>query len=336
MDEALAQKELVFSCLSGYGFYRITENVKDIFGRDKVRAYHFLNGTEVEIRYDDSLKVGEAKKKWRYFIENPMDIKNILWPVDMVDADSGRYGLVFRRRAFPSMSSLRKLLYNDKVLDWRNPNIQKLIVNLLELFNSIHSAGYVYHSFDMRQMYYDENTMSLLFDFSLAMTRKSNDMYKGETVRFDDVGIEFLPVWADMNKDNKMSMLDEYYSIAALLFRLMIGRMPYQGRLMDGKGEIMNELTDNDERTHVIMFEEYRKNPVFIFDPNDNRNEIGLYDIEQKFVERWNYLPISIRAMFIQVFSYDNMNKEANQRVSYSPERWLEVLTQKCFIQERG
>ncbi len=328
-------KEQVFSSLSGYNFYYITEKFKDEYGNIKARAVHELNGTDVEIRYDIALSTGRTLKKWKYFIEHPIDINNILWPVDIIRDDEGVYGLVFRRRAFPPLKPFKDRLYNDEKLDWRNDDIQKLTINFLDLCKKIHDGGYAYHCFDICRMRFNPQDMDILFDFSLSMSRTYGELKKEEKINHADVGIEFLSPWLEMHEDNKMSLEDDYYSIAAILFRLMIGRMPYQGRLMDGMGDMMNLLRDIDENNHISMFAKYREHPVFIFDENNKENTIGIFSEEEIFIERWNALPENVKKMFNDVLNENNVKADNENRITYSPEEWLEVLVNQCFTKQK-
>ena len=324
-------RDMVFSSLSGYNFYNIVNQFVDEYEKDKALAVHELNGSEVEIRYDANLSNSIVLEKWKYFIEHPIDISSILWPVDIIRSDEGKYGLVFRRRAFPPLKSFKEILYNDSKLDWRNTDIQRLINNFLDLCSKLHNGGYVYHCFDIDRMRYNPKDMSILFDFSLSMTRKSDDVEKSEKVSHLDVGIEFLAPWQELLEDNMMTLIDDYYSITAILFRLMIGRMPYQGRLMDGNGHMMNYLQDTDENNHITMFRKYREQPVFIFDDQNKENAIGIFSEEEIYIERWNALPESIKKMFNDVLNEKNVKKDAEKRIYYSPDEWLNILNNKCF-----
>ena len=70
----------------------------------------------------------------------------------------------------------------------------------------------------------------------------------------EDVAIEFLAPWVPAEGTVQVDLICEYYAIAAILFRAMIGRMPYQGRQMDGHGNIMNLLTDTEVITYILDY----------------------------------------------------------------------------------
>lgn len=322
-------KNLIHSCLSGYNFYKPYETIADAYGNiEKIRAVQDKSFTEVEIRYDDTLRK-PGINKWKYFIEHPIDIKSMIWPVDLITQEE-RLGLVFRRRAFPKMNTFRDLLYREYQLDWRKEKIQTFAVNFLNLCQNIHEGDYAYHCFDLNRMYYNAENMDVLFDFSLSMTRNFNDPLRKGRVDKENTGIEFLSPWLKMDENNEMTFIDDCYSITALLFRMMIGRMPYHGRLMDGLGDLMNIERDVDYNEHINMIRHYREISIFIFDPEDTSNGIGTFSDEQEYIQRWNDLPETVKQMFISVFSQKNVECSIDEKIYYTPKQWLEALS-KCF-----
>lgn len=320
-----ASTNLLFSCLSGYNIYLSSKN--GVFDR-----IHMFTDEEVDVREVPGITATEAQEKWRYFIEHPINIKHFIWPIDIVEISDGKMGLVFRKRAFPKMEPIKKLLYSPDLLNWKNTNIQNIIRNLLTALEDLHSGGYAYHAFDMNKMFFNESNGEILIDFSSAMTRHFFDRKHSEPLNPEDVQVEFLPPWSSFNKNGSFSLEDDYYSVTAMLFRLMIGRMPYQGRLMDGVGDIMDRQRDVDQGMHIKMFEHYHNNPVFIFDDKDNSNSIGLYSHEEKIIEKWEGLPSEIRMMFNTVFSKNNIEKTRGEKEVYNEREWIDALQKASII----
>jgi len=318
-------KDMLFSCLSGHNIYVPSKY-------DRSSMLHLLSNTDVTVKAVKGIEPILVENKWRYFIERPVDIKNITWPVDIVNLPEKQMGLVFRKRAFPKMEPLKKILYNSNLLDWNRPEIRKLIGNLLKVFEEIHTGGYAYHAFDMEHMYYNEESFEVLIEFSLGMSIHCNDVTHISNVGIDSVAIEFVPPWVELDSRNCLSLSDDYYSIAAMLFRLMIGRMPYQGRLMDGHGDMMDLLRDIDPDTHVQMFKHYHDNPIFIFDPEDDINNVGVVTSVEKFKDRWEDLPEEIKAMFIKTFSKETLAMPYKDRKLYSVREWIDALTQAGIL----
>lgn len=320
-----ANTNLLFSCLSGYNIYLPSKN--GVFDR-----IHMFTDEEVDVREIPGVTAKRAQEMWRYFIEYPINIKHFIWPIDIVEVDDRKIGLVFRKRAFPKMEPIKKILYSPELLSWKNTSIQNIIKNLLIAFDDLHSGGYAYHAFDMNKMFFSESSGEILVDFSLAMTCHFFDLKHADTLRPENVQVEFLPPWASFNEKGLFSLEDDYYSIAVILFRLMIGRMPYQGRLMDGIGDIMDRQRDVDPGMHLKMFEHYHNHPIFIFDETDRSNSIGLYSHEEKIIEKWENLPSEIRMMFNTVFSKNNIKKAHGEKNLYTEREWLDALKKANII----
>ena len=287
---------------------------------------------DVVIREVLGITVPEAQKKWRYFIEHPINIKHFFWPVDIVEITKEKIGLVFRKRAFPKLKPIKQLLYSPELLNWENADIQNIVKSLLVALDELHSGGYAYHAFDMERIFYNESNGEVLIDFSLAMSRHYFDRQHVEPISPSDVQIEFMPPWSKFNERNFFSLEDDYYSLAAMLFRLLIGRMPYQGRRMDGAGDIMDRQRDVDLGMHTRMFEHYRDNPVFIFDESDRSNSIGLFSHEEKIVGRWEKLPEEIKELFKEVFSKDNIEMNYGSKKLYPERVWMNALERANII----
>ncbi len=312
---------LLFSSLSGYNMYNPSKYDSSMI--------HVLSNTEVTIKPVPKINSIDIEQMWRDLIYMPIDIKSITWPIDILELDNQTTGLVFRKRAFPKMEPLKNLLYNSDLLDWEKPSIKKLINNLLMVFNEIHSGGYLYRAFDMNHIYYNESSYEILIDFSIATSQNKVFSIK-PNIPVESVSIEFLPPWLSFSNRTDTTMTDELYSVAAMLFRLMVGRMPYQGRLMDGHGDIMDRFRDVDPSEHIHMFEYYHDNPVFIFSPTNKTNSIGQVTSEEKFKNRWKKLPESIRKMFLHVFDEKHLTSE--NRDFYSVQEWINALSQEQII----
>ncbi len=315
---------ILFSELSGYNVY-----VPSKYDPDGM--IHLMSNTDVKVNFVPKIDGSVISEKWSKFVQNPVDINNILWPVDIVDSNDST-GLVFKKRAFPKMEQLKMIMYQPDRLSWEHDNIKKLTANILNVLINIHDGGYAYHAFDLESIYYSEDTCDILFDFSLAMSKCDGDRNTLHPVDNESTKVEFLPPWIDFEDRSQLALCDDYYSIAALIFRLLLGKMPYEGRLMDGQGYIMNEMRDTDPDDHIRMFAHYHANPVFIYDPLDESNHIGDHSNEMRVNERWEKLPQKIKDMFLEVFSKKNITREYPQKVLYTAKEWYDALKNNGVI----
>ena len=113
----------------------------------------------------------------------------------------------------------------------------------------------------------------------------------------------------------------EMYILASLLFRLLIGRFPYEGSLMDG-------ITKETYFEFQQWVQKYTSRPIFIFDRNDTRNALGVFSNEQIFIQRWNRLSDKLKDMFCDFFEESNIMRRDGVLTTYLPEDWEKALSQ--------
>lgn len=111
--------------------------------------------------------------------------------------------------------------------------------------------------------------------------------------RFHDWALYYSP-W-----ENNYSFDGDYFSLFILLFYVLVGRFPYDGRLM-------GELSFDTEAEQEYWNNEYRKRAIFIFDPDHDDNSIGTFAHERKHVDAWKNLSEDVRKLFILVFKKNN------------------------------
>lgn len=315
-------QELMFSGLSGYNYYKVNAIENGIY-----RCTHFTGDIDVDVHfYDHSQDI----TKWKRIVEYPVDVQRFVWPIDIVEYEiSGkkRLGTVFLKRAFPKLEPIKTLLYDDEKLDWRQSDIKKIIIDLLECFGELRREGYLYNNINLNRIFLNQkDDNKLLFSFSPHMAVMEKGRKESIEINKGNFGIEFLPPWVNLDSSYALDEECENYSVTALLFRLMIGRMPYQGRLMDGVGHLMNKIMDTDELLHTKMMEEYLKHPKFIFEEGENENSIGIMQSEEIYIERWEALPDTIKSMFNAVLCEKNVTAGNHKRKTYTPDKWLRVI----------
>ena len=110
----------------------------------------------------------------------------------------------------------------------------------------------------------------------------------------------------------------EMFAMVSLMFRLLIGRCPYEGAEMDAFVKDTN---------YEVWISEYLSRPYFMFDKNDTRNMIGhLGAMEKICIKRWNSLTPRLREMFRRTLSEENVMRLNIEPVIYSPVEWRSAL----------
>lgn len=330
---------LVHSKISGYNMYYFPETLSGTMDT----ALHIPSDELVNVvpltRFES---VTEDVVEWfRDMFMKPMLHEFFEWPVDLVVMEFQPKAaskkavvqksyvpfLIFDKRAYPKMVPLKKFLYqsnDNEILDWRRPETFEFCCTILRALDTLDRHGYAYHDFDIERIFYDETTGKILFRYSHQI-RKKDGTDELDLVNPNELAWKFTPSYIyDENKFDGILKPDaDYYQIAALLFRLMIGKLPYQGKEMISFGEVFNPDVDIDEETY---FSNYHAYPHFIFDPNDATNCLGPSWENDLPKERWEKLPEKMRKMFYHALCQKTA-EGYNMEPLPTPGEWLAELT---------
>lgn len=319
---------VLYSCCSGYNFYFPDDRRSgEVFLKSKRVVLHVKTKELFYITpFPDDLNKEAELNYWVELIRKPPDLKHYIWPVDVIalpdsSGDTG-YALVFPIRALPVFENISTLLANDLQAGWNMPWVQKLIANLLEAWCHFAGSNYAYHEFSADKMFYQKESFNVMFDFSFS-TQKTENLYDTCFVNKKRITPDYADSYFYIDaRKSLMDLASDYYSMAVILFKLMVGRLPYQGKVMEHEPNA-NELE------HKNWLKIYHKNPYFIFDSGDETNHIGGdtgFAKDEMFVDRWNELPEQIRTMFHNVFQTANVLRSADNLIFYSPQAWKEAL----------
>lgn len=349
-NDSLYAGKMLFSLARGDNYYTVLE-VQD----NVIKARHMKYNEYVNIKIYDAADYGTGISIEGFserFVFPPGDAK-FIWPIDVVEISLdkvsddgylliGKIGLVFKPGSSPSgYLPLREMIYRPNSLGWEKQNVALLAVNIVTQLQRLYDFGYGFTSFDVDRIYYSPETWDVVFGFSFSSFNRfsnhmGNDQYKNCKVHANDLSMDFVPPWVqfeNLHNIKKVSLAMEYYSVAALLFRLMIGRLPYQGEFCNAECSTLMEY-DADEKDnrahHQYMMKIYLNNPVFIFSQN-GKNTIGRTAEEREMAERWDRLPLKIKNMFLTVF--EQKEKDLNKKL-YTPEEWGKALSE-LFCKEK-
>lgn len=316
------------SLCSGYNYYILTDmRGYEIFGKTKPVIRHLKTGELFYVsEFPEEMNSTVEPDYWAELIQKPANLKHFIWPVDVIIWDTQTkttgYALVFPMRDTGGYIPFSQALAKDSLLEWNVPWVKKLAMNLLDALCGFDECGYAYHEFSDGNMFYRKDTLDVMFDFSFSTQRP--------TGLFDAVKVlpcHITPDYADSyyyseKRDFLLDKASDYCSIAVLLFKMMVGRLPYQGAVMEHEPNI----TETEHKNWIRL---YHKNTFFIFDEKDETNHIGGelgFAKDEMFVERWNRLPENIRNMFHNVFQSVNILRTASELIFYSPKQWKDAL----------
>ncbi len=334
-----SSRHVEFSAISGYNYYHLPET------QQPSELVHALHAQADAMVYLTPAATSEhffppEKVRWyAQFVLKPMTAKYFEWPVDLVQCKtvSGLYMLyyAFPQRAFLDYRPIRTLLYqkkDSKVLDWRNPEICNICRSFLTAMDLLEQSGYTYNDFDMDRIVYQQTTGQVLFRHTLQLRRK-NGTATMDKVDPGAVATEFAPPYLYKEGFNGYLPKADLYSIAALLFRLMIGRLPYEGRGLSNYGDVLDPVRDRDLTNHNNYFQHYHTYPHFIFSEKDESNRLAPMQENDLPRERWEMLPETLKQMFRTAL--DSRTAE-NQKAEglYTAAQWLEACNKYCWDTE--
>ena len=212
------------------------------------------------------------------------------WPADAAvrGNEHAAYRYVFRNLPASGQRSLTARTEDRNITD--DPadaeaalRAARQIVQDARLF---YACGYAYYGWDPDYIYPSADGVRLYYDFTGTADIIAKERPFPEAGRYKRL--------TDPAKTQYGADLD-YFALMTLLFYVLIGKLPYDGRLMDGVGRAA-------ESEQEAWYEAYRKNCVFIFDPHDSRNSVGTFAHEKMFLSRWEALPADVRTVFTQTF----------------------------------
>lgn len=247
----------------------------------------------------------------------------------------GKYILyhVFAQRAFTNYVPLKKLLYqrrDSKVLDWRNSQICLVCTSFLNAMKQLDESEYNYNDFNIDRIVFQESTGNVILRYT-PHVRSRNGKGGLDKLIPSKMAQEFAPPYLFSDDfDGFLPMQSDYYSIAAILFRLMIGRLPYEGRGLSNYGQVFDPIRNADVLSHNNYFEHYHKYPHFIFDTQDESNRIAPMQENDLVRNRWECLPTRIKEMFQDSLCESTAESLSSEKL-YSPAQWLEACNGYCW-----
>lgn len=349
----LAPSDLCFSEIYGNGVYTFTGDFSaDPFGSTDDEATspiltNMLTGESFFARRfgcDD-----EILSRYRHWLLHPADRRYIVWPADMVILNDeqaemfslfvthnyrvqpvehklDRHALLFPCNGWPMMIGATERFMDFDQLTWRNPEVRKLAINIVSAIEAINRSGYIYCDIHPSRIFFRDDD-SVLLDHSNLVYGLGDTIAPYAAVVCSPADGEYPIEFAEPAYVNRKEQSGRYldlqsqnYSLCALLFYLFLGRYPYDGRLLDG-------AADNDPHSHYAKFQKYHDLPIFIFDPDDTQNALGIFAHEQQLIQLWQDLPQVLKAPFISTLQKNSAMRVDNVSAP-SAGMWLQYLTQ--------
>ena len=292
----------------------------------------------------------------RELTELSVDSKYVVWPKDLVPVSVGdellslveskqdrvylnmrddvrkgeSYALLFPLREYAEFMTLRRKMQAlagdfSEDLNYENRDAVRTAGALLKCVYLLNKAGIAVTDLEPSRILLRETDGMPLFDFSeLFLTEPylSRENPEARMVYANTYGVQFADPFV-MRKAllGEPAYTDERsrdFSVAALLFKLFFGRLPYEGAFLDGTRE-------DFEMARVDKFQKYYATSVFIFDPEDRSNTLSAqFAEESRVTDLWNRCPREIRDAFLRVFTTKNALRETDETVTVA--EWLRLM----------
>lgn len=263
--------------------------------------------------YKPEQATDEQRKAIRYLVTTgpPKGAagRRFIWPLDLVTSEGAKgFGYLMMYVDMDRYADLGEVWAHIKPV----PNFSALCGISYQLANSyraLHLSGHCYR---------DISAGNLVFD------PKTGDVLIGDN---DNVGVNResrCQVWGTMEYmapeiirgESDPSTETDLHSLAVLLFYLWCWHHPFHGEMEYGF-----RCWDIPAKKKV-----YGEDPVFIFDPADTRNRLPDDPDYAIARERWAFLPVAAKSLFLRAFGEGLRNPSA---------RVTEGEWQRLFLQLR-
>lgn len=362
---------LHFSCLFGRGIYEVEPELKPI---PHARSDREMTPVLVNILTDERFylrripKSAESIKRFKDQIMKPALRENVCWPSDMirmtdelrqetavsvtnyysddeidVTADEAEYGLLFlyddqaetdswSERVEPLTDTMHQKSSAAAAPGWKNEMIRSIAASVVSAIKRVNRDGYLYCDFHIDRLLFLKNEPSrILLDYSSLIAPINGLPHQPLMPAENEYPIEYAePAYVRKILDH-FDMQTQNYSLCAFLFKLFYQRYPYDGQLQHGH-------IDNDAQSHYIRFRDYYKvDPIFIFDPDNQENALGVEDREQTIIRLWEESPRGLREMFLRTLRTENaLRRDAAGRQkpvkNPTPDEWLNLFCEQKWI----
>lgn len=317
----LKRDGLYYSALYGNGVYKAEDvMVRDPLCSEAARKSPLLENIFTGERIFFRRISFDTQSEWHDFVErilDPPDQDTILWPIDLLELapeqaagsgvvdhvydpggtplEDGKGGMVAAFQyagPHPVMDGFEKLAEIGRK-SWKSSAIQDIAVQIAGTINALNQNGLIYNDFHLSRFFFLDGNKLYLDYSNMAQSHRAlarRDTYPANGTRYpiefaDPAVIQGVVPCADKQSQD--------YSLCALFFYLFFGQYAYDGRLMTG-------YADDTVENHYIKFRDYHKMPIFIFDPADTSNSLGVFGEEEDTIALWEDAPGELRNMFIR------------------------------------
>lgn len=239
-------------------------------------------------------------------IEKGAPTDAFLWPLYITEEQNGSFGYIMNVRPEGYEELTNFFVDSRKKGQVKFKEFQAIAtaaINIIQAFRELHKRGYSYQDINNGNFFIDPT------DGKVLICDNDNVSPFGE-----NLGIMGKQRWMAPEIVTNKSEPDTHsdrFSLAVVLFRLLFINHP-----LEGKYSTPPCMTKEMEKRY------YGIEPIFVYDPNDDRNRpIKGTDANLKLF--WNAYPQYIRDLFVRAFSSEVMQK---QKPRVLEKEWLDAF----------
>lgn len=251
-------------------------------------------------------KEQEFYKNLENNIQNGAPTKAFLWPQGITDVHAGVFGYIMdvRPAGYYELTEFFVGTKKQKQVHFKSfTAVVDAAINIIQGFRELHNSGYSYQDINNGNFFINPvNGDVLICD---------NDNVSPYGVNLGILGKQRYMAPEVVTGKNDPDKQSDRFSLAVILFRLLFINHPLEGRRSTPPC-----MTKELERRY------YGEEPVFVYDPNDDRNR-PVPGTDKNLKTFWHIYPIYIQELFERAFSNDVMMKKQPRIIE---KEWLDAF----------
>lgn len=346
--------DMLFSCVLGSNVYCKEKISKTVYGEERIYVSHAI-GNHKDLYYlrpipNDCLIINSFTLFKNMVLDPPIK-GSCVWPVDIVEFKESaevpisrtnnkgtelkkcKYAFVFSDPGDVAVISLeryfrpdpQKLGY-DCPQDFYWKSNEKLIFLLLTQMVILQKNGYSYPTLSDDNIFFtikDGNPTEAMVDFNFFVFSQTFLSSKKVPIKESYLDWEYSDKYS-YSDILCVDLYSESHSLAAILFRLSVGKLPYESFLLSAQNATPEE--------HIEWLSQYQKeeNKRFVFcrEDFDNYDDgLGLGGENDKYRSYWDGLTTNLKDMFINSLRRSNVLREKTETIRYTAEDWIRAFS---------
>jgi eukaryotic-like serine/threonine-protein kinase len=268
------------------------------------------NGKEYALKwYHKGVFKGKEKEFYANLENNIVKgapTNSFLWPIGITSVLEDQFGYIMdiRPQGYEELTAFFVGSAKRKQVRFKSfEAIATAAINIIQAYRELHNRGYSYQDINNGNFFINPSNGEVLIC--------DNDNVSPYGINLGIMGKQRYMAPEIVQMLNDPDKASDRFSLGVILFRLLFINHPLEGRYSTPPC-----MTKELERKY------YGTDPVFIFDPTDNRNR-PIPGTDHNLKLFWNVYPLYVKEAFAKAFSKDVMLKKAPRIIE---REWLDIF----------